>query len=193
MGRDRSAKVRARAAAAVAALALGGLTACGDTDPSGAGADVTLDDVQAAEEQLEGLESRVDALEDGALLDDEESAPDLDVGLFEDPRSFIGQEVDVMGVVTEVLDTDESVGAFLLGGDAGEPIPVIALDDPAGIAEGGRVSVDGTVVAVDRDGFDTDFGVPPDDVFEDPAEFFERVEGDLAISADRVTAVRSVG
>ncbi len=160
--------------------------ACGANDEAVRPDDaVSLEDLQEIDEQLDGLEDRVDALEDGALLDED---PDGEV--FADPRSFIGEEVTVTGEVGMVLPTTGSTAAYLVGGDQGEPIPV-ALDDPAGVGEGDVVTIEGTVVAVDREAFDTDFGVAPDQVFQDPGAFFERTEGDVAISADLVAPAES--
>lgn len=185
--------LRRVSAAAVLVTGLGGLTACGnEADPADGG--VTLEDLQAVDDRLTELEDRVDAMGDGDVPADGGTAQDVDeFALFADPEAYVGEGVTVTGEVTDLIETTDDAAAFRIGGESGDPIAVVALDESPDLAEGDVVTVEGTVLAVDENGFDEEFGVAAEMVFDDPAGFFEMAEGDLAISADRLMPEDSSG
>lgn len=135
----RSLPLRPVAAGAVAlALLLGG---CGDDGSAGPNEGVTLDDVTE---------------EDGLDFDTGEGEPD-------DADAYVGEEVTVSGeVAARINDTtfhigDESVDDSLLVFADEAIIPELSSND--------IVQVTGTVREVDRDTFETEFGIPWDDEY----------------------------
>lgn len=193
--------MRRTAAAAVMALGVSTLAACGEDSAGPEAGAVTLEDLQGVEDQVGTLEERVGVLEEGLLELDEEPAPvdAIDEGapvdpaaeVFEDPMALIGQEVTVSGAVSELITAATEVGsAFRIGGDTGEPVAVLSATPPAELMVDDVVQVGGTVVEVQRDTFEEDFGVAADELFDDPDAFFEATEGQPAISADRIEVLQ---
>lgn len=192
---------RSRAAAAGAALVVGllGLAACGGSAGPEAGA-VTTEDLQGLEEQAGALEERLGALEEGSAPG---SAADnasgggaaLSAGqespLFTDPASLVGQQVTVSAAVMQVLSTAKTGAAFTIGGQGeDEAIPVMPVDGATQVQVDDVVQVSGTVVQVDQQQFQQDFGVAADELFSDADAFFTDNAGDVAIDAGQVQVLQ---
>ena len=67
------------------------------------------------------------------------------------------------------------------GGRLGHP--------PAELDVSDVVRVSGTVVRVQRDTFEQDFGIAVDELVDDP-DVFDTVEGEVAVAADRIEVLR---
>ena len=199
-----------RAAAAGAALVVGlsGLAACGDSAGPEAGA-VTTEDLQGLEEQVGALEERLGVLEEGSATS--AGAADSAAGsatdnasgggaalpagqespLFTDPASLVGQQVTVSAAVMEVLPTAQAGAAFTIGGQGeDEAIPVISVDGATQVQVDDVVQVSGTVVQVDQQQFQQDFGVAADELFSDAEAFFTDNAGDVALDAGQVQVLQ---
>jgi hypothetical protein len=182
---------RAATALIAAAIGMGGLAACSDSAGPEAGG-VTTEDLQNIEDDLGALEDRVGALEDEPVDAGAEADAPVDpvvedeAGVFEDAQSLIGQDVTVSAGVSEVITTTDVGSAFRIGNETGEPIAVVSASPPAQLEVNDVVRVSGTVVKVQRDTFEQDFGIAADEVFDDPEVFFNTFEGETAIAADRM-------
>ncbi|MGY1634622.1 hypothetical protein ACI784_23220 [Geodermatophilus sp. SYSU D01186] len=182
---------RAAAFLLAAAVGVGGLAGCGDSAGPEAGG-VTTEDLQEIEDDLGALDERVGALEDG--LGDVDAPVDPAVedeaGVFEDAQALLGQEVTVSAGVSEVITTTDVGSAFRIGNDTGEPIAVVMASPPAQLDVSDVVRVSGTVVEVQRDTFEQDFGIASDELLDDPDAFFSAFEGEVAIAADRMEVLQ---
>ena len=195
LGRRRAG--RTAAALVAAAIGMGGLAACSDSAGPEAGA-VTTEDLQEIEDDLGALEERVGVLEDGlpdadAPVDPVNPADPViedEDGVFEDAQALIGQEVTVSAGVSEVITTTDVGSAFRIGNETGEPIAVVNASPPAQLEVDDVVRVSGTVVTVQRDTFEQDFGIAADELFDDPDAFFSAFEGEVAIAADRMEVLQ---
>lgn len=185
---------RARRAATVlvaATLGMGGLAACGEDSSGPEAGGVSAEDLQNVEDDLAALEDRIGVLEDESTDAPVDPVAEGDGSeVFEDPEALIGQEVTVSATVTELLTTTDVGSAFRIGGESGEPIPVIMATPPAQLDADDVVQVSGTVVRVQQDSFETDFGIAADELFEDPESFFTDFEGEVAIAADRMEVLQ---
>lgn len=185
----RSLAVRRSAAAALVALGVSGLAACSDSAGPEAGA-VSVDDLRGLEQQVMELDERVGTLEDAPA-----AGPAAEVGsdddIFGNAQSFLGEDVTVSGAVSELVTAATDLGsAFRIGGDTGEPVAVLSATPPPGLMVDDVVRVSGTVMEVQRDTFQQDFGVAADELFDDPDAFFSQAEGQPAISADRIEVLQ---
>jgi len=173
-------------------VGLAGLTACGDSAGPEAG-EVTTEDLQDLEDQLSALDERVGGLEEGSDTDAMAADTADDNGVFDDP-ALIGQQVTVSAEVSELVTTNTDVGsAFRVAGDDGQSIVVIAANEPAGLDQNDVVRISGTVLQVQRESFEEDFGMAADELFEDSDGFFETEEGSAAISADQIEVLQEQG
>jgi hypothetical protein len=170
------------------ALALVGMTACGDTaEPDG----VTAGDLQQLEDEFASLEERVGVLEGGAESDSPDDGGNVLPGvglddLLADPQSFLGQEVTVTGEISELWTTADSGAVFRIAGDAGDPIAVVSPDFAGQLDGSDDVEVTGTVTAISSGTFEEDFGAEADALLADPEEFFAEVSGEPALAAEQV-------
>ncbi|WP_157936777.1 hypothetical protein [Geodermatophilus chilensis] len=182
---------RTAAALVAAAIGMGGLAACGDSAGPEAGG-VTTEDLQGIEDDLSALEERVGALEDAPADAEAPVDPVIEdeAGVFEDAEALIGQEVTVSAGVSEVITTTDVGSAFRIGNETGEPIAVVMASPPAQLEVDDVVRVSGTVVKVQRDTFEQDFGIASDELFDDPEAFFSAFEGEVAIAADRMEVLQ---
>ncbi|MGY1709318.1 hypothetical protein ACI8AC_07370 [Geodermatophilus sp. SYSU D00758] len=185
---------RAAAALVAAAIGMGGLAACGDSAGPEAGG-VTTEDLQGIQDDIGALDDRVGALEDGvgdadAPVDPVPPVPEDEAGVFEDAQALIGQEVTVSAAVSEVLTTTDVGSAFRIADETGEPIAVISANPPAELDVDDVVRVSGTVVQVQRDTFEQDFGIAADGLFDDAEAFFSAFEGEAAIAADQLEVLQ---
>lgn len=182
---------RTAAAVLAAAIGMGGLAACGDSAGPEAGG-VTTEDLQGIEDDLGALEERVGALEDAPPDADAPVDPVVEdeAGVFEDAEALIGQEVTVSAAVSEVITSTDVGSAFRIGNETGEPIAVVNASPPAQLEVDDVVRVSGTVVTVQRDTFEQDFGIAADELFDDPDAFFSTFEGEVAVAADRMEVLQ---
>jgi len=170
-----------------AAIGMGGLAACGDSAGPEAG-EVTTGDLQQIEDDLTALEDRIGVLEDGEVPVD--PVVEDESGLFDDSEALIGQQVTVSAGVSEVMTTTDVGSAFRIGDDSGEPIAVLSASPPSELQADDVVRVSGTVVTVQRDSFEQDFGIAADELFDDADAFFSDFEGEVALAADRVEVLQ---
>ncbi|MCF6745751.1 hypothetical protein E9529_16005 [Blastococcus sp. KM273128] len=194
-GRRRAGRTATALAAAV--LGMGGLAACSDDSAGPEAGGVSADDLQQVEDQLAGLDERVGALEEGMGADSgggDGIGPDDDTAaIFEDAQAFVGQEVTVSAEISEMVTTTDVGSAFRMAGESGEPIAVVSASSPAELDANDVVQVTGTVVQVQRDTFEQDFGVAADELFEDADAWFSEEEGSAAISADSIERLQEQG
>ncbi|TFV57734.1 hypothetical protein E4P41_14195 [Geodermatophilus sp. DF01-2] len=179
---------RAATALVAAAIGMGGLAACGESAGPEAG-EVTIDDLQAIEEDIGELEERVGVLEEAPAAEPDAPVDPVvedEAGLFDDPDPLIGQEVTVSAEVSELVATTDVGAAYWIAGESGEPIAVIMATPPAELDANDVVRVSGTVVQVAQDTFEQDFGIAADELFDDPDAFFAEAEGQVALAADRM-------
>ncbi|NEM08277.1 hypothetical protein [Geodermatophilus normandii] len=181
---------------AAAGLGLAGLVGCSASAGPETGA-VTTEDLQDLEDRITGLDDRLGALEGGVLEDEEllgdgteggdgaAGADDTDA-FFADPDARVGQRVTVSAELSELISTTDVGAVFRIAGESGDPIAVVSATPPPQLGENDVVRVTGTVVQVQRDGFEQDFGVAADELFEDADGWFEQAEGQIAVSADRI-------
>lgn len=188
-----------RRAATVAVLALGltGLAGCAEDPAEPVVGAVTDEDVAGLEEQIGGLEERVGVLEEDLAAvgpggsDEQVAAPLPAVNeqyaeILENPQSFLGEEVTLGAEVIEILPTADAGIAFRMGGTIADPITVISATPPPAFDANDIVRVTGTMVEVQADTFEQDFGIAGDALFDDPDAFFGTAEGQPAISADQI-------
>ncbi|MGY1827680.1 MULTISPECIES: hypothetical protein [unclassified Blastococcus] len=193
-GKQRAGRTATALAAAV--LGLGGLAACSDDSAGPEAGGVTADDLQQVEDQLAGLDERVGALEEGVGTEapvDPLGAEDDTAAFFEDSQSYVGQEVTVSAEVSEMVTTTDVGSAFRIAGESGDPIAVVSAAQTAEMDANDVVQVTGTVVQVQRDTFEQDFGVASDELFEDADAWFQEEEGSVAISADSIEVLQEQG
>lgn len=173
-------------AASVAVVAgLSGLAACGESAGPEDGA-VSTEDLQEIETDVSELQDRVAGLE-GSIPEASADTVDDDALFGEDPSELIGQQVTISAAVSELVTDDGS--AFRVAGDTGDAIGVISTNAPSGLQVEDVVEVAGTVRVVQRESFEEDFGVDPDQYFSDADAWFEEAEGQVAIAADSVAVV----
>lgn len=189
---------RTAGAVIAAVVGMGGLAACSDDSAGPEAGGVTVEDLQGVEDQVAGLDERVGTLEEGGLggaVDpvDPVDAEDDTEAFFGDNESYIGQEVTVSAEVSELITTTDVGSAFRIAGESGDPIAVVMASPPAELDANDVVQVSGTVVQVQRDTFDQDFGIAADELFEDADGFFEEEEGSVAIAADRIEVLQEQG
>lgn len=180
---------------AAAVLGMGGLAACSDDSAGPEAGGVTAEDLQQLEEDFAGLDERVGALEDGVGVDaavDPVAEDDTDA-LFTDGESLVGQEVTVSAEVSEMVTTTDVGSAFRIAGESGDPIAVVSASPVAEMDANDVVQVTGTVVQVQRDSFEQDFGIGADELFEDAEAWFAEEEGSVAISADSIEVLQEQG
>lgn len=187
--------VTRRVGLSVAAVtAIAGLGACSESAGPEEG-EVTTEDLQQIQDDLGAIEDRVEAIEsaapaaEGVADDDELAGDDMTDELFEDGESLIGQDVTVSAAVTEVVVSGDSGIAFMIGGESGEPVAVLSADPMADLELETVVEVSGTVVTIQRDTFEEDFGFAEDELFDDPDAFFAEHEGEVALAADTVDII----
>ncbi|RFU19457.1 hypothetical protein D0Z06_21565 [Geodermatophilus marinus] len=175
-------------------LGLAGITGCSDSAGPEAG-EVTTQDLQELEDELAGIDERVGVLEEGGVTGgdviSDPSAGDDTTAFFGDTESYLGEEVTVSAAVSELTPTADVGASFLIGGDVGDPIPVVWTGEPPTLGVDDVVQVTGTVYQVQQDTFEEDFGIAADDLFEDAAGWFSAEEGDVAISAGEVTVLQA--
>ena len=189
---------RTAGALIAAVVGMGGLAACGNDSAGPEAGGVTADDLQGLEDRIAGLDERVGVLEGEGLASDGVAADPLGVGddtetLFDDGESLIGQEATVSAEVSEIVTTTDVGSAFRIAGESGDPIAVVSASPPAEIDANDVVRVSGTVVQVQRDTFEQDFGIAADELFEDPEGWFAEEEGSLAMAADRIEVLQEQG
>lgn len=192
---DRRALARRIAAAGVLTLGVGGLSACGEeaaTDAQARAQEAAGDAFSGLEESVEGLQDRVEALEDGALLDNAgDLAENADPGLFDDPASFLDQEVSVSGDVQEVIESAGGNGVYRISEEGSEvPVFVITANAPPEVQVGDTVSLSGTVNEISEASFSADFGMEADEVLADAQEFLDTYAGDYAVDADEIAVTQ---
>ena len=185
-----------RAAVTVAAIAVGlaGITGCGDSAGPEAGG-VTTQDLQDLEDQVTGLDDRVGVLEDSGMAgnggaEGEAALGDDSDAFFGDTEAYVGQQVTVSAEVSELVTTTDLGSAFRIAGEGAEPIAVVSATPPPQLDQSDVVRVTGTVMEVQRDTFEADFGVAADELFEDADGWFEEAEGQIAISASEVEVLQ---
>lgn len=179
-------RLRLAAASVTSVVALTGLAACSESAGPERG-EVTTEDLQSVEEDLGAMDERIGALEAEAEagLGAEEEA-----GIWEDGESLVGQQGTVSAAVSEVVTMTDVGSAFRIAGESGESVAVISATPPASLEVDDLVQVSGTVVRIQRDTFEEDFGVAADDLFDDADAFFEEEEGNVAIAADQVEVMQ---
>ncbi len=186
---------RTAAAVLAAAIGMGGLAACGDSAGPEAGG-VTTEDLQGIEDDLGALEERVGVLENAPAAGGADGGAPSDpvvedeAGVFKDAQALVGQQVTVSAGVSEVITSSGVGSAFRIGNETGEPIAVVSANPPARLEVDDVVRVSGTVVKVQRDTFEQDFGIVADELFGDPDAFFSAFEGEVAIAADRMEVLQ---
>lgn len=168
---------RALAASAVVAMGMTGLTACADS--AGPEEGVTTEDLTSINDDVAALEDRIAELEAGMAVDP----------AAEEQPEVVGQEVTVSAEVSEVITSNDAGGAFRIAGDEGPSVAVLATTPPDDLDLNDIVQVTGTVVMVQRDTFEEDFGIAEDELFEDPDSFFEETEGQPAIAATEIDVI----
>lgn len=188
----RTTRGRRRAASVVAAvIGAASITACGDSAGPEVGA-VTTEDIQEFEDRIDDLDERLGVLEDsGALpedIDDEapEAVPDVSADFFAESDVYVGKQVTVSAAVSEVVATADAGTAFRIADDSGDPVLVVSTSPPADLNPDDVVRVTGSVLVLRQDTFEQEFGVAPDEVFEDPEAFFGEEEDEVGIAADDV-------
>ena len=162
---------------------------------------MTTEDLQGLEDQIGALDERIGNLEEGmgatggdaATGGGDATAGEDNEALFGDPQSLIGQEVTVSAEVSELFTTTGSGSAYRIAGEGGGEIPVISTTPVQGLDADDIVRVTGTVVQVRQDSFEQDFGIAADELFEDPAAFFEADEGGAALNASRAVVLQEQG
>jgi hypothetical protein len=187
---------RTAGALIAAVVGMGGLAACSDDSAGAEAGGVTAEDLQQFEDELAGLDERVGALEEGVGADaavDPLTAEDDTEALFGDGESLVGQEVTVSAEVSEMVTTTDVGSSFRIAGESGDPIAVVMASQPMELDANDVVRVSGTVVQVQRDTFEEDFGIAADELFEDADAWFEAEEGSPALSADRIEVLQEQG
>jgi hypothetical protein len=184
---SRSGRGAGRTFAVVAAIGLGvaGLTGCGDSAGPESGT-VTTEDLQELEDRIAGLDDRI-----GVLEDDGEGMADADntEAFFGDPDAHLGQLVTVSAEVSDLTATTDVGAAFRIAGESGDPIDVVSANPPPQLGQDDVVRVTGTVVQVQRDSFEQDFGVAADELFEDADAWFAGADDQVAVSASQITVL----
>jgi hypothetical protein len=185
---SRSGRGAGRTFAVVAAIGLGvaGLTGCGDSAGPETGT-VTTEDLQELEDRVAGLDDRIGVLE-GADGDGVADADDTEA-FFGDPDAHLGQLVTISAEVSDLTATTDVGAAFRIAGESGDPIDVVSANPPPQLGQDDVVRVTGTVVQVQRDSFEQDFGVVADELFEDADAWFEGADGQVAVSASQITVL----
>ena len=181
-------RVRGVALSAAAVVVLTGIAGCGDSAGPESG-QVRTEDLQELEERLGEMEDRV------ILLEEEGVAPppeDIDEMNLADP-SLLGKTVTVSAAVSKLLTETDAGTAFRIAGDEGESIAVMSVRPPEGVKVDDTVKVTGTVTAIDRDTFESDFGVPAKELFGDPDAFFQEAKGQVAIKAHELEILDKSG
>ena len=169
---------RIAAVPVAAVLGLASLTACSDSAGPEQG-EVTTEDLQQLEDQIGALEERVAKYEGGAAVATEDE-------FWSNTESLIGQQGTISAAVSEVMTSTDMGSAFRIAGESGDSIPVIATGSSSNLQVDDLVRVSGTVMQIQRDTFEEDFGVAEDELFDDPDAFFEAEEGNVAISTGEV-------
>jgi hypothetical protein len=175
-----------------AVLAVAGLGACGSAGPE---VGITTDDIQDLENQIDALDERLGALEEGGALPEDlddaspEAVPDVSDDLWSGPDVYVGQTVTVSAEVTEVVAIADAGTAFRIAGDSGDPLLVVSTSPPDDLDTGDVVRVMGSVLVLRQDTFEQEFGAAPGDVFDDPDAFFQDAEDDIGIAADDVQMI----
>ena len=139
------------------------------------------------------LRYRLGVLEEAATeagASDRAAAEEDDSDLSGDAQSLVGLEVMVSAEVSEMMATTDAGSGFRIAGDSGNPVAVLSTTPPTELDADDVVRVSGTVVEVQRETFEEDFGVAADELFEDVDSFFTEEEGSVAISADRVEVLQ---
>lgn len=181
------ARVQRRTTRMIGGLALAGglvLTGCSDSAGPEAGA-VTTEDLQRIEGQLGGLEARLGQLENGMLETDEGAAAGAE------ERDVIGQEATISAEVSEVITSTDAGSAFRVGGESGPSVAVLSGSAPEGLDANDTVRITGIVRLVSRESFEQDFGLAEDELFDDPAGFFDEFEGQPAIAATEIEVLQA--
>ncbi|MDK3255766.1 hypothetical protein [Blastococcus capsensis] len=189
---------RTAGAVIAAVVGMGGLAACSDDSAGPEAGGVSAEDLQGVEDQIAGLDERVGVLEEGGVEGTDVGvaplgAEDDTEAFFGDNESFVGQEVTVSAEISEMVTTTDIGSSFRIAGESGDPIPVVSASPMAEMDANDVVQVSGTVVQVQRDTFEEDFGVAADELFEDADAFFEEEEGSIAIAADRIEVLQEQG
>ncbi len=185
---------RTATALAAAVLGMGGLAACSDDSAGAEAGGVTAEDLQQFEDQLAGLDERVGALEEGVGVGgDPIAAGDDTEAFFGDNQSYVGQEVTISAEVSEMVTTTDVGSSLRIAGESGDPIAVVMASQPTELDANDVVRVSGTVVQVQRDTFEEDFGIAADELFEDADAWFQEEEGSVAIAADRIEVLQEQG
>jgi hypothetical protein len=179
---------------AAIALGLAGVAGCSDSAGPEAG-EVSVQDLRDLEDQLTGLEDRVGVLEDegvgdGVAADGEVGAGDDTDAFFGDTEAYVGQQVTVSAEVSELATTTDLGSAFRIAGEGAEPIAVVSATPPPQLDQSDVVRVTGTVVQVQQDSFEEDFGIAADELFEDADAWFEEADGQVAISASEIEVLQ---
>lgn len=190
----------------VLGLGVGGCTQASDPE-TGAASDERLaalsDRIDELEDQIADLGGRVADLEDAAP--DGTEAPGEDgsatagptdgsaEGLFGDGEAVVGEQVTFRARVADVIPTTSLGSAFRIADRSGEPVPVLSATPSEGLSPDDVVEVGGTVVRVDRNTFEEDFGIDADQLLPNASGFFARSEGRLAVSATDVSIVEEPG
>ncbi len=118
-------------------------------------------------------------------------AADDSAAFFGDTESYVGQQVTVSAEVSELITTTDVGSALRIAGDEGEPTAVVSATPPPQLDQSDIVQVSGTVMTVQRDSFEAEFGVAADELFEGADAWFEEVEGQIAVSAQRMEVLQS--
>ena len=191
---------RTAGAVIAAVVGMGALAACSDDSAGPEAGGVSAQDLQEVEDQVAGLDERVGVLEEGVGAEGLGVEEDAGIGadddtaaFFEDDESYVGQEVTVSAEVSEMVTTTDVGSSFRIAGESGDPIAVVSASPVAEMDANDVVQVSGTVVQVQRDTFEQDFGIAADELFEDADAWFEEEEGSIAISADRIEVLQEQG
>lgn len=157
------------------------LTGCSSDSAGPEAGSVTTEDLQELQDQVGLFDDRLTALEGGAG----------DVG--GEQADIVGQEATISAEVSEVITSSGVGSAFRIGGESGPSVAVLSGTAPEGLDATDTVQITGTVVVINRDSFEQDFGLAEGDLFDDPDGFFTEFDGQPAIMATEIEVLQAGG
>jgi hypothetical protein len=89
----------------------------------------------------------------------------------------------------ELVVSTDVASVLRIAGETGAPLAVVTVTPAPEVALGDEVEVSGTVVDVDADTFEADFGIAADELFDDPQAWLAGAENEIAIAASSVSTV----